>query len=115
MIFNLGDRKLFSSCGCGAGGCGTPSAKSDDVVDFDKVIKVLGVGCKKCTDFEAVVLDAVKQLGLDYEVAHITDLAVIAEYGVMSTPALVINEEVVSTGKVLSLDETKKLISEKIN
>ncbi len=109
--FVLGNRKLLSSCGCG-GSC-APSG-TGDIVDNDTVVKVLGMGCAKCGELKANVQEAIKQLGADYAVAHITELPVIMEYGVMSTPALVMKEEVVSTGKVLSVDEVKALITEKM-
>lgn len=53
----------------------------------------------------------ISELQLDYEIEHITDFAEIASYGVMPTPALVLNEEVISYGKVLTVDEVKILLS----
>ena len=57
---------------------------------------------------------AVSELRLDYEIEHVTDFAEIAGYGVMTTPALVFNGEVISYGKVLTVEEVKALLSKKI-
>ena len=73
-------------------------------------IKILGSGCKKCNALEAAAIEALEQLGLPADVDHVTDFAQIAAYGVMSTPALVINNKVVSNGKVLKVNEAKALI-----
>lgn len=72
------------------------------------VIKILGTGCKKCKKLEENVLETVKELGLDASVVKVDKLEDIMAYGVMSTPALVIDEKVVSYGKVLN---KKDLIS----
>ena len=56
-------------------------------------IKVLGSGCKKCHDLNEITKAAVKELGINIEVEYVTDMQKIASYGVMSTPALVINEK----------------------
>ena len=64
-------------------------------------IKVLGSGCPNCARLESETRAALDDAGIqDYALTKITDYAMIAAYGVMSTPALVINEEVVSTGKI---------------
>jgi small redox-active disulfide protein 2 len=73
-------------------------------------IKILGSGCAKCEKLEAVARDAVADLGLDADFDKVTDPAEIAEWGVMATPALVIDDEVVSSGRVLSVDAVKELI-----
>lgn len=74
-------------------------------------IKILGSGCAKCMELEKATRTAISELQLDYEIEHITDFAEIASYGVMSTPALVFNGEVISYGKVLTVDEVKALLS----
>ena len=74
-------------------------------------IKILGSGCAKCMELEKATRTAISDLQLDYEIEHITDFAEIASYGVMSTPALVFNGEVISYGKVLTVDEVKALLS----
>ncbi|ACJ33923.1 thioredoxin family protein [Anoxybacillus flavithermus] len=73
-------------------------------------IKVLGTGCKKCRELEQNVKMALAQLQLDVQVEKVEDIEKIMSYGVMSTPALVINEKVVSTGKLLSVDEVLRLL-----
>ncbi len=73
-------------------------------------IKVLGSGCAKCKALEKNAKQAVKNLKSLDEVTHLTDVEKIVEYGVMSTPALVIEEKVVSSGKVLSSKEIESLI-----
>lgn len=70
-------------------------------------IKVLGGGCAKCHELEANAVAALKELGMDDTVELITDFAVIASYGVMSTPALVLDGRVVSYGKILKTEEIK--------
>jgi small redox-active disulfide protein 2 len=75
------------------------------------VIKILGSGCSKCNALEKATLEAIKELGKEATVEHVTDFADIAKYGVMQTPALVVDEKVLSFGRVLSKDEVKKLIS----
>lgn len=73
-------------------------------------IKVLGSGCAKCNALEGTVKEALSELGIAVIVEHISNFAEIAAYGVMSTPALVINNKVVSSGKLLSKDEVKRKI-----
>lgn len=69
-------------------------------------IKVLGSGCKSCH----ALLEAVRSMGFIIEVEYITDMEKIMQYGVMSMPALVVNEQVVSMGKVLKSKEVETLI-----
>jgi small redox-active disulfide protein 2 len=74
------------------------------------VIKVLGSGCSKCKKLEENVRKAIAEKGIGAEVEKVTDLKAIMGYGVMMTPALVINEKVVSTGKLLNVQDILKLI-----
>jgi len=74
-------------------------------------IEVLGTGCAKCKALEKNVLEAIAKAGKFAQVEKIEDLTKIMEYGVMSTPGLVIDGKVVSTGKLLTVDEVVKLIS----
>ena len=73
-------------------------------------IKVLGAGCTSCHQQYANAQEAVKNMGLSVEVEYITDLAKVMEYGVMSMPAIVVNDKVVSMGKVLKTAEVEKLL-----
>ena len=73
-------------------------------------IKVLGAGCKFCHEQYENAKVAVKAMGLDIEVEYITDMEKVMEYGVMSMPAIVVNEKVVSMGKVLKATDVEKLL-----
>ena len=73
-------------------------------------IKVLGTGCASCKALFATVQQAVAELGIEATVVKEEDLMKIMEYNVMSLPALVVNEKVVSKGKKLSVDEVKELL-----
>jgi small redox-active disulfide protein 2 len=74
-------------------------------------IKILGSGCASCRKLEALTRDALTQLGLEGEIEHVTDPAQIAEWGVMSTPALVIDDDVVVVGRVPEPDKLEALIA----
>ena len=73
-------------------------------------IKVLGGGCKSCEKLLRFTKDAVSELGIDAQVLYITDMEQIMQAGIMSTPALMIDGVVKSTGKVLKTKEIKKMI-----
>lgn len=73
-------------------------------------IKVLGSGCAKCRALEEATLAALGELNMDTTIDHVTDFSQIAAYGVMTTPALVVDGKVVSYGKVLKKDGVKELI-----
>lgn len=74
------------------------------------IIKILGTGCPKCKKLEENAKQAISSLSVDITIEKVTDLNNIMNYGVMITPALVIDEKVKSVGKVLSADDIKKLI-----
>jgi small redox-active disulfide protein 2 len=65
-------------------------------------IKILGSGCPNCKKLEALTREAVEQLSIEAEVSKVTDYADIMAYNIMSTPGLVINEKVVSSGRIPS-------------
>ena len=73
-------------------------------------IEILGTGCKKCKDLEEVAKQAIAKIGGFHSVVKVEDLVEIMNYGVMSTPGLVIDGEVKSTGKLLSVDEVIALM-----
>lgn len=75
-------------------------------------IKVLGTGCARCKSLEKVTKNAVASLNIEASVEKIEDIAKIMAYGVMRTPALVINEKVVLSGQLPSVDEVKKIIEQ---
>jgi small redox-active disulfide protein 2 len=70
-------------------------------------IEILGMGCSNCNKLYQNVLDAVKQSGNEVEVTKVEDIKIIMGYGVMSTPALVIDGVVKTTGKVPKVEEIK--------
>lgn len=74
------------------------------------IVKTLGSGCKKCVTLTENTKTALASLGREAEVVKVTDFAEIAAHGVMSTPALAIDDKVVSVGKVLSADEVAALL-----
>ena len=73
-------------------------------------IKVSGTGCRKCKALLAATEEAVKSSGVQAEIEYVTDMIKIAETGLMSTPGLVINDKIVSSGKVLEAQAVAELI-----
>ncbi|HHV27835.1 thioredoxin family protein [Anaerosalibacter bizertensis] len=71
-------------------------------------IKILGTGCRKCNKLEENTKRAVAELGVDASIEKVEDIKKIVEYGVMSTPALVVDEEVKFSGRVPKVEEIKK-------
>jgi small redox-active disulfide protein 2 len=78
-------------------------------------IEVLGTGCAKCNQLEAVVKEAVAKSGKFVQIEKVDDMMKIMEYQVVSTPALVVDGEVVSTGKVLNVDEVLEFINKNLS
>lgn len=74
-------------------------------------IKVLGSGCAKCKTLEKVTREAVAELNLDATVEKVEDIQKIIEYGVMITPALVVDGQVVLKGKVPKMKEMKEILT----
>ena len=103
------EEKTTSYC-CG-GNCDAESmAKAETAKVEGASVKVLGTGCAKCNALEAATKAALEQLGMDTTIDHVTDFSQIAAYGVMTTPALVVDGKVVSYGKVLKADEVVKIL-----
>ena len=75
-------------------------------------IEVLGTGCKKCVELENVVKQAIAKSGKFVQLEKVDDIMKIMDYQVVSTPGLVIDGKVVSTGKVLSIDEVLGFINQ---
>ena len=112
-LFNFGKKKEEEkkSCCCGS----APKAEASSCccgapVEGICCIKVLGAGCKSCHEQYENAKAAVQALGLNVEVEYITDMEKVMEYGVMSMPAIVVNEKVVSMGRVLKAAEVEKLL-----
>lgn len=97
-----GGQEIKSTCACGSQ-CGISDIKNARFI-------VLGACCQKSADTFANVKQAVAELGFSDEVLNMGDAVEIAKYGVMQTPALVINSKVVSYGKLIRVEEAKKLI-----
>jgi small redox-active disulfide protein 2 len=76
-----------------------------------KKIQILGTGCTKCNNLAEVAKKAADELGTPCEIEKVTDMMRFADFGVMVTPALVVDGVVKSAGKVPSLDEAKALIA----
>jgi len=74
-------------------------------------IEILGMGCQKCKQLTANAETAIKELNISAEISKVMDIDKITEYGVMMTPALIVDGSIVSSGKILSKDEIKKIIS----
>lgn len=74
------------------------------------IIKILGSGCKKCLALGDNAKAAAEAANKEFEIVKVTDIAEIAGYGVMSTPGLVIDDKLVSAGKVLSAREVAKFL-----
>jgi small redox-active disulfide protein 2 len=73
-------------------------------------IQILGTGCPKCRKLEENVRAAAEQLGVDFEIEKVSDINDIMEFGVMVTPGLVVDGEVKSVGKVLSIEAVRDLL-----
>ena len=121
-LFNLFKQKEEKACCCAAPQkeestccCSTPKEETASCccgapVEGICCIKVLGAGCKACHQQFEYAKEAVSNLGLNIEVEYITDMEKIMEYGVMSMPAIVVNDKVVAFGKVLKTAEVEKLL-----
>ena len=122
-LFNFGEKKEEKSCCCGskpkveetACCCGSASQAEESAccgkpAGVTTSIKVLGAGCKSCHEQYENARAAVKALGLPVEVEYITDMEKFMGYGVMSMPAIVVNEQVVSMGRVLTAADVEKLL-----
>lgn len=119
-IFNFGKKKEEScncetaeinnqaSCECG---CSCGKVRENDKPDGkEATYVVLGACCKKSEETFENTKTALKEMGIAEEVINIGDAVEIAKYGVMQTPALVIDNKVVSYGKMLKVEEIKRLV-----
>ncbi|WP_206458044.1 thioredoxin family protein [Anaerovorax sp. IOR16] len=108
-LFGFSKKKEEKGCCCNH--CGEEQKTTVEIKkEEDLSIKVLGSGCAKCNQLEENTKEALKQLEMDVEIEHVTDFSKIAAYGVMSTPALVVNGQVVSYGKILKQDEVIEIL-----
>lgn len=105
-------RKKEEHTGCCCGNVDAATMKNAEAAKTDgATVKVLGSGCDKCNQLERATKEALAELHMDTAIDHVTDFAQIAAYGVMSTPALVVDGKVVSYGKVLKKDEVVKILN----
>ena len=74
-------------------------------------IKVLGPGCARCHQLEAITKDVVKELGIDASIEEVKDIKKIMEYPILTTPGLVINEKLVCSGRVPTKAEVNTFIT----
>ena len=130
-LFNFGkkkeEEKKAPACCCGstdtqavetAGGCCCSAPEENESascccgapVNGICCIKVLGAGCKSCHEQYENAKAAVRAMSLNLEVEYITDMEKVMGYGVMSMPAIVVNDKVVSMGKVLKAADVEKLL-----
>lgn len=109
------EEKKVPACACNSG-CPVSEATeitNDCCLDTQGgicCVKVLGSGCASCHALYENAKEAVQKMGLAVEVEYVADLQKVMEYGVMSMPALVVNEKVVSMGKVLKSIDVEKLL-----
>jgi len=78
--------------------------------DMKKVL-ILGGGCARCEQVEKNAKKAVTELGIEADIGHVTDFNEIIEFGVTNTPALVIDQQVVGSGRIFTVDEIKEFLS----
>lgn len=107
----FGKKKEETKGVCCGGHCDAEAmAQAEQAKISGAGVKVLGSGCAKCNALEAAAREALAVLGMDTAIDHVTDFAQIAAYGVMTTPALVVDGKVVSFGKVLKKDEVVRIL-----
>ena len=110
-LFNHEKKKEETATCCCGGNCDAESMeKAESAKTEGASVKVLGSGCAKCNQLEAATKTALEQLGMDMTIDHVTDFSQIASYGVMSTPALVVDGKVVSYGKALKAEDIVKIL-----
>lgn len=103
--------EVEESCGCGCNGTSCNASKeSTPIIQGAMSIKILGSGCKNCVTLTENTKLALTQMNLQANIEKVKDLSAITAYGVMSTPAIVVNEKVVSYGKVLKPNEIVKIL-----
>ena len=107
-LFGLGKKKETSCC-CGSN-CNLEAMEQAEKEKQTFGVKILGGGCSKCDQLKEATINALIELGMDSSIEYVRDFEKIAMYGVMTTPALVIDGKVVSYGKVLRKEEVMKLL-----
>lgn len=119
-LFGMGAKKekpLSPTCACQHSAASIPQGNAACCADRTGgicCVKVLGSGCKACHELFVNTKAAVEQMGLQVQVEYITDMEKIMSYGVMSMPALVVNEKVISTGRVLKTADVIHLLGQTV-
>ncbi|MCM1007055.1 MAG: thioredoxin family protein [Ruminococcus flavefaciens] len=108
--FNKKKEEKAENCCCCGESADAPVVNEKLNGEFTS-IKVLGAGCKNCHEMYENVKKAVSEMRISVDVEYITDMQKVMAYGVMSVPAIVVNEKVVSMGKVLKTADVEKLLS----
>lgn len=122
-LFGFGKKKETGNKPACACHCGCPTAQADEATltqnrpsgSGGHTIKVLGTGCASCHALLENTQAAVAHMNLNAQVEYVQDMAQIAGYGVMSVPALVVDETVVSMGKVLKSSEVEAMLRKIFN
>jgi len=76
-----------------------------------KKLQILGMGCPKCRQLAELTEQAARELGIEFEIEKVTEIQEIMKFGVMVTPALAVDGEVKSAGKIPSIEDLKKMIA----
>lgn len=111
-LFGFGKKEEKKQNCCCGGNCTDSSMQTAENEKNNNGVKILGGGCAKCNQLEAATVEALSELGMDTTVEHVRDFEKIAAYGVMTTPALVVDGKVVSYGKVLKKDAIIKILKD---
>ena len=111
-LFGKKENAAPKGCCCGGCGCSQNAEGTAETEGKGASVQILGSGCARCNQLEAATRAALTQLGMDVEIDHVTDFAKIAAYGVMSTPALVVDGKVLAYGKVLKVEEIVALLQQ---
>ena len=106
-LFGKKKKEKTTSCCCGGSSATESMEKAETAKVEGTSVKILGSGCAKCNQLEA---EALAQLGMEDTIEHVTDFTQIAAYGVMTTPALVVDGKVVSYGKVLKTEGVAEIL-----
>lgn len=109
-LFGFGKKKEEKKNSCCGGNCTPEAMEQAEQEKKSSGIKILGGGCAKCNQLEVATIEALTDLGMDSTIEHIRDFEKIAAFGVMTTPALVVDGKVVSYGKVLKKEEVIEIL-----
>ena len=110
-LFGLGKKNEEKQTSCCCGSNCTPEAMNQAEKEKQFLgVKILGGGCAKCNQLEEATASALAELGMDTTIEHVKDFEKIATYGVMTTPALVVDGKVMSYGKVLKKEEVIEIL-----